>query len=242
MKSFFALSCLAAGTAAHTIFTEFWVNGVSQGFMQGVRTVEYDGPIMDVTSPDIVCNGAVNTFSKPFPPTKIISVPAGASATAEWHHTLKGRDASDKSDPIDISHLGPTIIYLAKVDSALNTNVQGLKWFKIFEDGLDAQGQWGVNRLYNNAGKVSFTIPKCIPSGQYLLRAEIIALHAAQSYPGAQFYMECAQLSITGGGSANPATVSFPGAYKGTDPGISFNLYYPKPTSYTVPGPAVFKC
>ena len=45
------------------------------------------------------------------------------------------------------------------------------------------------------------------------------ALHAASSYPGAQLYMECAQLQITGGGSAQPATVSFPGAYQGTDPG-----------------------
>lgn len=31
--------------------------------------------------------------------------------------------------------------------------------------------------------------------------------------------MECAQLHITGGGSTQPATVSFPGAYSGTDPG-----------------------
>lgn len=49
------------------------------------------------------------------------------------------------------------------------------------------------------------------------------ALHAASSYPGAQFYMECAQISITGGsGSKSPATVAFPGAYHGTDPGTTF--------------------
>ena len=41
------------------------------------------------------------------------------------------------------------------------------------------------------------------------------ALHAAMTYPGAQLYMECAQLQITGGsGTKTPATVSFPGAYK----------------------------
>lgn len=27
--------------------------------------------------------------------------------------------------------------------------------------------------------------------------------------------MECAQINVTGGGSTSPATVSFPGAYKG---------------------------
>ncbi|PNS21143.1 hypothetical protein CAC42_3481 [Sphaceloma murrayae] len=242
MKSLLAVSCLAASTTAHTIFQELWVNGVSQGHMQGIRTVEYDGPITNVTSPDIICNTAANTWSKPFPPTKVITVPAGASAIAEWHHTLEGRVSSDKSDPIDISHLGPTIVYMAKVPDARQTNVEGLKWFKIFEDGLDAQGQWGVNRMYNAAGKVGFTIPKCIPAGQYLLRAELIALHSAGSYPGAQFYVECAQLQVTGGGTASPATVSFPGAYNGADPGITFNLYYPKPTTYKVPGPAVFSC
>lgn len=71
------------------------------------------------------------------------------------------------------------------------------------------------------------------------------ALHGASSYPGAQFYvrdtllighrsllnepshfpqMECAQLRITGGGSANPATVNFPGAYSGKFHTISWNL------------------
>jgi hypothetical protein len=79
-------------------------------------------------------------------------------------------------------------------------------------------------------------------TARYLLRAEIIALHAASSYPGAQLYMECAQIAVTGGGNGNPATVSFPGAYKGTDPGIKFQLYWPVPTSYTIPGPRPFVC
>lgn len=133
--------------------------------------------------------------------------------------------------------------------------------FKIYEDGLDANGTWAVTRLYKNKGTVSFTLPKCIPNGQYvsprpphptsntppnnpryLLRAELIALHAAASYPGAQLYMECAQLNVSGGGTASPPTVSFPGAYKGTDPGIKFQLYWPVPTSYTIPGPRPFTC
>jgi hypothetical protein len=88
---------------------------------------------------------------------------------------------------------------------------------------MDSQRQWGMTRMYKNGGKYSFQIPKCIPSGQYLLRAEVIALHGAGSYPGAQLYMECAQLNISGGGNAQPPTVSFPGAYRGTDPGIKIN-------------------
>ena len=47
--------------------------------------------------------------------------------------------------------------------------------------------------------------------------------------------MECAQLDISGGGSAQPATVSFPGAYAGSDPGITINIYQTL-TNYTIPG------
>ena len=43
--------------------------------------------------------------------------------------------------------------------------------------------------------------------------------------------MECAQLNITGGGSTQPSTVSFPGAYAGTDPGIKINIYQVRPSS-----------
>lgn len=80
-------------------------------------------------------------------------------------------------------------LFRAAIPDATQPDVTGLKWFKIWEDGLDLEGVWGVTRLYNAAGKVNFTIPSCIPVGQYLLRHEIIALHAASNYPGAQFYV-----------------------------------------------------
>jgi cellulase len=85
------------------------------------------------------------------------------------------------------------------------------------------------------------TVPSCIPAGDYLLRGEIIALHSAGSYPGAQFYMECAQIRVTGGGSTQPSTVSIPGTYSGNDPGIKINIYSGL-TSYQIPGPRPFSC
>ena len=58
---------------------------------------------------------------------------------------------------------------------ATQSDVTGLKWFKIYEDGLTVStAQWAVDRMIANAGKVTFTIPACIESGQYLLRHEII--------------------------------------------------------------------
>lgn len=77
-------------------------------------------------------------------------------------------------------------------------------------------------------------------NSDYLIRSEIIALHAAGSSNGAQFYQGCAQITVTGGGNANPATVKLPGAYKQNDPGVLVNIYYPPLTSYQIPGPRPF--
>ena len=73
---------------------------------------------------------------------------------------------------------------------ATQTDVTGLKWFKIYEDGMTVTStsasngkaaprqrqrhEWAADRLIANKGKVSFTIPPCIASGHYLLRHEII--------------------------------------------------------------------
>lgn len=93
--------------------------------------------------------------------------------------------------------------------------------------------------MNSNCGHRSFTIPASIAPGPYLVRAEAIALHAAQTVGGAQFYMSCYQVNITGGGAANPSGVSFPGAYSATDPGILIDIYNPI-TSYVIPGPTLF--
>ena len=127
-----------------------------------------------MTSNDLICNGGINPYHTPIS-TDIITVPAGATLTAEWHHTLDGADPSDPADPIDPSHKGPVISYLAKVNNATQTDVTGLQWFKIYEDGYTASdAQWAVDRLIANKGKVTFTVPSCIEPGQYLLRHEII--------------------------------------------------------------------
>ncbi|CAG7852201.1 Probable endo-beta-1,4-glucanase D Short=Endoglucanase D; AltName: Full=Carboxymethylcellulase D; AltName: Full=Cellulase D; Flags: Precursor [Serendipita indica DSM 11827] len=238
----YLLSALSvAGSAfGHTIFTRLYVNGVDQGHLTGIRYPTYDGPITDVTSNDLICNGGPNPLTTPYPST-VIPVPAGAQLTAEWHHTLTSTPETDAEDPVAKGHNGPIMAYLAKVPDATQTTVTGLGWFKIYEDGLSG-GTWAVEKLIANKGKVSFTVPSCIPPGDYFLRMELIALHAASSYPGAQFYMECAQIRITGGGSASPATYSIPGIYAGSDPGITINLYYPPVTSYTIPGPRPFTC
>ena len=87
---------------------------------------------------------------------------------------------------------------------------------------------------------VTFTVPKNVPSGDYLVRVESIALHQATTVGGAQFYLSCAQVKVTDGGSGTPGPlVSFPGAYRNGEPGLMWS-YNPVPMSYTPPGPAVW--
>jgi hypothetical protein len=206
-----------------------------------------------MSSPDMTCNGGPNPLKKISP--NVLSVPAGSQLTLQWGHTL---DSDFNSGLIiDASHKGPVMAYMAKVSSATGPAPQS-GWFKIYEDGYN-NGQWAVDKLIANKGKVTVTIPSCIPPGDYLLRGELIALHAAGQSGGVQncmdyppslvlrkiadsvIDMECAQLRVTGGGSKTPATVSIPGAYSQNDPGILFNLYTNFGT-YQIPGPRPFTC
>jgi len=223
--------------SSHTIFTQLTSGGVTSAVGDGIRDPSYDGPIQDVTSNYIACNGGPNPTTAT---DTVINVAAGSTVQATWRHTL----TSGSDDVIDPSHKGPVIAYLKKVGDATTDVGYGSGWFKISQAGLTnvATQDWAVTDLIAAGGVQNIAIPSCIASGQYLLRAEIIALHAASSSGGAQFYMECAQINITGGsGAKSPATVSLPGAYSATDPGILINIYETL-SSYTIPGPSVFTC
>ncbi|KFY16478.1 hypothetical protein V492_01289 [Pseudogymnoascus sp. VKM F-4246] len=235
-------STLAAATAlsaasAHTIMTQLIANGVENGVGVGIRVPTYDGPITDVASEYVACNGGPNPTT---PSSTVIDVTAGSTVQVYWRHTLD----SDSTDVIDASHKGPVMAYMKKVtDAATDTGV-GNGWFKISEEGYDsATDTWAVTNLIAAAGTQSIEIPACIEDGQYLLRGELIALHSASAEAGAQFYMECAQINVTGGsGASTPETVSLPGAYSSSDPGILVNIYQSPMPEYTIPGPSVFSC
>jgi hypothetical protein len=210
-----SLSLVAAAAAsvanAHTIFSSLEVDGKNYGVGGGVRVPSYNGPIEDVTSNSLACNGPPNPTT---PSNVVINVKAGSTVTALWRYMLTTTGTAP-NDIMDSSHKGPTSAYLKKVGDATTDSGVGDGWFKIQEDGLGSNGVWGTEKVINGQGRHSITIPSCIENGQYLLRVEMLALHSAGSYPGAQFYQECAQINVTGGtGAKKPSTVSFPGAYK----------------------------
>ncbi|CZS97724.1 related to endoglucanase B [Rhynchosporium agropyri] len=232
LQSTLTTAVVISAASAHTIFVQLAAGGVTNPASYGVRTPTYDGPINDVLSNDVVCNGGPNPTKSS---DKVIDVKAGETVKATWRH--------GSADVIDPSHKGPVMAYMKKVTDATTDSGVGAGWFKISEAGLNtATGKWAVDDLIASNGIQSITIPTCIENGQYLLRAEIIALHNAGSTAGAQFYMECAQINVSGGtASSKPATVSLPGAYSPTDPGILINIYQTL-TGYKIPGPAPFTC
>ncbi|TFK43938.1 glycoside hydrolase [Crucibulum laeve] len=231
-----ALTLLASAALANAHFTMqyLWVNGADQGQNTFLRVPPNNNPVTDVTSKDLTCNVNGLTGSS----TGTASVPAGATLTLEWHQHAQRTG----EDPISGGHKGPVLVYVAKAPStAASFDGQGAVWTKVYQSGLlnPSSQQWATDVINTNSGKHSFTLPASLPAGEYLIRAEIIALHTASSYPGAQFYIGCAQVKITGGGSASPPKIAIPGAYKSSDPGITVNIYN-NLQSYTPPGGAVW--
>ncbi|KAK6498298.1 hypothetical protein TWF481_010889 [Arthrobotrys musiformis] len=236
---------LAATAQAHSIFQKLSINGVEQGQLVGFRAPKSNDPIMDVSSSDIICQVPGSTSSS------VVDVPAGAKVGTYWGHVIGGEQyAGDVDHPIAASHKGPIAIYLAKVDNAATTSSAGLKWFKVAHEGLDTSTKkWAVDTMIDAKGWWYFTLPSCLAPGNYLLRAELIALHSAYDNLGAQFYISCVQINIGGSGTYNGgSTVSFPGAYAQDDAGIKISIYgnTGQPDNggraYAIPGPAPMTC
>ncbi|KAF4629524.1 hypothetical protein G7Y89_g8620 [Cudoniella acicularis] len=193
-------------------------------YVRQTTNYQSNSGLADVTSDQIRCYQAGTTGAKA---SQIVAA---------------GSSVGFKASP-NIFHPGPLQFYMAKVPSgedAATWDGKGQVWFKIYtEKPTSSGGQLSWASL--NKGTVSVTIPKSVPSGDYLLRVEHIALHMASAVGGAQFYISCAQVKVTGGGSGSPSPlVSFPGAYSSSDPGIKINIYSGA-TSYTPPGPPVWQ-
>ncbi|KAH6908346.1 endoglucanase B [Coprinopsis sp. MPI-PUGE-AT-0042] len=253
MRSFLLL-VVAAVANAHTLVRSVYVNGVDQGTNFGIRPPAMNGPprageppfidgsdsgtgswpIRDINLPDLRCNirGEVEA------PNTVKVVP-GDIVSFEWGH--RSRQSTDGI--IESSHKGAIAVYMAPAPGGNNS------WVKIFEEAEYAKDQWAVvPKLINNRGVHSVRIPYNLKPGFYLLRPELFTLHeadvahTANPNRGIQLYTECVQIQVQGNGTVSlPAGVSFPGAYKYSDPGIVYNLYFtPAGSTYTVPGPRVW--
>ncbi|PGG95555.1 hypothetical protein AJ79_09986 [Helicocarpus griseus UAMH5409] len=229
MRFLLAASLITSATTvvAHSTFQQLWV-GDTDHAGSCARQPPSNSPVTSVSSQDMRCNvgGGAGVSG-------ICEAAAGSKMTVEMH--AQPNDRSCSNEAIGGNHFGPVMVYMSKVDDATTADGSG-SWFKVSEEGYN-DGVWGTDSLNANCGKHEFTVPDLAP-GDYLVRAEAIALHTAGSPGGAQFYMTCFQVTITGSGSMNPQGVSFPGAYSANDPGILINIYQDF-GEYIIPGPPV---
>ncbi|KAI5777587.1 glycosyl hydrolase family 61-domain-containing protein [Geopyxis carbonaria] len=186
----------------------------------------YD-PILTPVGTNIRCNNAGETSQL------TASIAAGSEITATWAQWTHAE--------------GPVTVYMAKCPGACSSfDGSGAVWFKIDEAGLMSgtvgKGSWG-NTVILDTLKWTSTIPATLAPGEYLIRHEVLALHQANT---PQFYPECAQLTVTGSGSASPSSeylISLPGGIQMSDPGVTIDIYAADQASntvYVVPGPKVW--
>jgi len=187
-------------------------------------------PIQDATDPTLACNDDGTAGALQLTATWA----AGSTVTAYWNQIWP-------------HNTGPMLTYLANCGgSCTGVNAATLKWFKIQESGLVSgtvgSGTWAAGLMINQNSSWTTTIPSTVPAGNYMIRFETIALH---SLP-AQFYPECAQVTITGSGTLAPTAaqlVTFPGGYSNSDPGINIDIYgqaAQTQTTYVIPGPPLY--
>jgi cellulase len=186
-----------------------------------------NGPIL----PDAYATGDIICHLNATPAGSAAPVSAGGIVELQW-------------TPWPVSHHGPVIDYLANCNGPCETvDKTTLEFFKISEGGLiddtTLPGTWATDTLIANNNSWTVEIPPDIAAGNYVLRHEIIALHAASSADGAQNYPQCVNLAITGTGTADPDGTLGEALYEATDPGILVDIYETL-TTYIIPGPTLY--
>ncbi|KAL6853040.1 hypothetical protein ACO1O0_007591 [Amphichorda felina] len=237
MRSACSLAVVAAAipsALAHYNFEALIVNGeVTQPYEYVRQTTNSNSPVTDVTSADIVCNAGGND--------------AEIRAKTLTHAVAPGDEVGFDINS-ELGHPGPLYVYLSKAPDGVSASdyTGDGDWFKVYAlttSAIDADTglSWATFPGTGGAQNFTFTLPEDLAPGEYLMRGEHIALHGAGEVGGAQFYMGCAQLSVSGSGSGAPApTAKFPGAYSAEDPGILIGIYWPPPQEYISPGPGVW--
>ncbi|KZT33926.1 hypothetical protein SISSUDRAFT_364473 [Sistotremastrum suecicum HHB10207 ss-3] len=224
-------SLLVSLVSAHGYITSYLIDGASYpawnpyGAATQPGTINrpfyQDGPATPFENGTaIICNG------NNLPASTNAPVTAGSTITTIWDWPSV--------------HPGPVMGYLAKCNGPCASFFDDGPWVKFQQDGYDASlaTPWAEERL-RAAQSWNWTIPPELEDGEYLLRTEILGLHAASNVGGAQFYPSCAHLVVSSGtDGAWPQGIHIDGAYTDYDPGILVALYTitPENPAYTPPG------
>jgi hypothetical protein len=169
--------------------------------------------------------------------------PAGSDVTVTWKHT----GTCDAGDEVgwDCSHHGWTATYLAKCDGdCADADKESLEFFNIDQHGLidypegtryaeggqpeAYKGFWGTDKIfYEDDNKHTITIPQEIPSGNYVLRTEVMSVHNNGDVSERQFWPQAFNIKVTGGtGSTVPSGKKATELYSTEDTLLAWDLYW----------------
>ncbi|KAJ4415382.1 hypothetical protein N0V82_007377 [Gnomoniopsis sp. IMI 355080] len=218
MKAVLSLAAVllaASPAAAHYRWQQLDNNAVWQYVRESTNN---NSPVTDLASDDLRCN-------------------VGTSGDGVNTTTVKAGDSFTFALDIAVYHQGPITAYMSKAPSTADAYAGDGDWFKIAEQGPVFSGS---SATWPTASSYTYKFPTCLADGDYLLRMEQLAIHNPGAAP--QFYISCAQVTVTGGSGGTPSpTAKIPGHVKATDPGYTVNIYN-NFSNYTVPGPAVIQC
>lgn len=257
---------LVSSASAHTYVEKFTANGRTyKGFYQGSNVDPQNRspawwtnqgyglqPVYgnELSAPDFIAHRDAS------PSPRTAAVTAGTDVTFKWFH--KG-ECGVNEQGWDCSHHGWTATYLAPCNgNCKDVEKTELEFFKIHESALidyregrysdgtpEAQtGYWGTDAIfYDNDNTQSVTIPTAIPSGNYVLRTEVMSVHNNGDVSNRQFWPQAFNVRVTGGDDSAPIPqgVKATELYNADDAILQFDLYWHEAgkTFPTAPGPAV---
>ncbi|KAK4099283.1 lytic polysaccharide monooxygenase [Parathielavia hyrcaniae] len=247
----FMATLLATRVAAHGYINTFTLDGVDyEGYSRWNPspaadaigwsfTTPDEGPELDMNSPDFVCRQGAE------PSSNYGTIAAGGTADFFWTSDDKVINPNGWAE----SHRGPVLTYIAPCNGdCAGVDKTALRWTKIAESGLvsgpaNTEGIWASDVLRQNGGVNSATIPASLAPGKYVLRNEIIALHRAHINEP-EFYMQCGNVEVTGGGSDDLAGKGVPAAelYSRSDGQLfGFSVHDDRGNEWPIPGPALYQ-
>ncbi|KAH7139085.1 glycosyl hydrolase family 61-domain-containing protein [Dendryphion nanum] len=226
------LAFFTSTSLAHWNYDRLIVNGAIIGspYQYVRRTNNSNHPLENVNSTSMRCNSGAHS----------------GTVLKTQTYTVRAGDELGFAVADTFGHPGPQQVYISKAPGSAAEYDGSGDWTKIYTltyslnssyGAVDGKLKWATHR----AQTFRFKLPEAIPSGEYLLRAEGLALHAAHKPDKSQFYVACGQIKIEGGGDAilGPS-IRFPGGYRWNSTGVLIPEFWSRITNYTAPGPKLW--
>ncbi|KAF2691079.1 lytic polysaccharide monooxygenase [Lentithecium fluviatile CBS 122367] len=234
-------------------FNETWFNQPGLGPYHG-----YNFPTEYVNLPESVRCGRDNMAHAA--DTEVLRVAAGDEIEfahqryepEEWTDDMfygcpEGRGTCHKYG-MDINHPGPVMAFLSPVPKGVDVREYGGagEWTKIYTLGFryrkneTLKVDWlAYNWEKTPVPRFAFKIPPQTPSGQYLLRMDLIWAYSLAG--GAQMYPSCAHIDVSGISTGQlPAGVQIPEIFSPDSPGMTLSWemgnQYSVDANYSHPG------